>query len=482
MVFIDILVILTYFVLLVIVGIIGSKRAKTPEDYVVAGRNLGFFVYFGCLAAVILGGASTIGTTKLGYQFGLSGMWLVFMLGLGIMLLGTFLVKHISKLKVLTISEFLEIRFNSETRFISALVAAIYALMVAVTQVIGMGTILNVLLGWNLTISMLIAGGIVLFYTILGGMWSVTITDIIQFVIMTVGIFFIMLPISLSKAGGWDNIKSQLPDSYFSLTGIGVQQIFQYFLLFCLGIIVSQDIWQRVFTAKNLKIAQIGTIFAGGYSLLYGIAISIIGMATLVVLPNIKDPQNAFASMALEILPHGLLGIVLAGVMSALMSTASGALLASSTLLSNDIIKRFFYHSKQMTESQYLFISRIVTTVIGLLTVVFAIWIQDVIVALDVAYAILSGAIFVPILFGFFWKKSTPKAAFYSIMISTIVILLGLAIEGIYSTTPIIYGIFTSFVTMVILSLFTPTRQLNKEKNEIIDNHQSANQETKIVT
>lgn len=454
---IDLFIIIGYFAVLIIVGIIGSQRAKTSEDYILAGRNLGFFMYFGCLAAVILGGASTIGTTQLGYEHGLSGMWLVFMLGLGIMLLGIFLIKKITKFKVMTISEFLGRRFNSQTQLISALVAAIYAMMVTVTQVIGMGTILNVLLGWDLTMSMLVGGGIVLFYTILGGMWSVTMTDIIQFLVMTIGIFFIMVPLSISSAGGWSALSVQLPETYFSFTGIGTTQIFHYFLLFALGMVVAQDIWQRVFTAKTMKIARTGTVFAGVYSLLYGLAVSIIGMCAFIVLPNLEQTQNAFASMAIETLPAGVLGFVLAGVISALMSTASGTLLASSTLITNDILKANFF--KDISEKKFLILSRTVTTIIGIATIIFAIWIQDVLVALDVAYAVLSGAIFVPIILGFFWKKSTAKAAFYSIIVSTITILTGLAIEGITSTNPILYGIATSIVVMVVVSLASQKSQ-----------------------
>ncbi|WP_257350876.1 sodium:solute symporter [Pseudalkalibacillus decolorationis] len=448
---IDILIMIGYFAVLVVVGVIGSRRAKTSEDYILAGRNLGFIMYFGCLAAVILGGASTIGTTQLGYEYGLSGMWLVFMLGFGIMLLGIFLIKRITKFKVMTISEFLGKRFNTQTQLISALVASIYAMMVTVTQVIGMGTILNVLLGWNLTTSMLVGGGIVLFYTILGGMWSVTMTDIIQFIVMTIGIFFIMVPMSISSAGGWNQLSLQLPETHFSLSGIGISQIFHYFLLFALGMVVAQDIWQRVFTAKTLKIARTGTVFAGIYSLLYGLAVSVIGMCAFIVLPNLQDTQNAFASMALETLPPGVLGFVLAGVVSALMSTASGTLLASSTLITNDILKTYFF--KDINEKQFLILSRTVTSIIGIAAIIFALWIQDVLVALDVAYAVLSGAVFVPIILGFFWKKATPKAAFYSIIVSTITILIGLAIEGITSTNPILYGIATSVVVMVVVSL-----------------------------
>lgn len=449
----DTVIILLYFAVLIGAGVIGSTKAKTSEDFNLAGRNLGMFMYLGCLSAVILGGAATIGTTKLGYQFGISGIWFVSMIGLGIILLGTIFIKKINSLKVTTISELLGKRYKSETRLLSAIVASIYTLMIAVTQVIGMGTIINVLLGWSITTSMLVGGSIVLFYTILGGMWSVTVTDIIQFVVMTAGIFFIMLPMSLSKVDGLGNLLTTLPETHLDFTTIGYQQIFQYFLLFALGMVVSQDIWQRVFTAKSSKIARTGSIFAGVYSFAYAIAGSIIGMCAFIVLPNLENPQNTFAEMALTILPTGILGLVLASVCSALMSTASGSLLASSTLITNDILKQYFL--KNSTDRQLITASRITTLFIGLIAITFSIWIQDVLVALDVAYAILSGAIFVPLVMTFFWKRATPSSGFYSILISTVVVLVGLFMEGLTSTNPILYGMSAGLISLVGISLFT---------------------------
>ncbi|WP_134701098.1 sodium:solute symporter [Ammoniphilus sp. YIM 78166] len=463
--FIDVIIMLIYFGMIVFVGYLGSKRATTSEEYMVAGRNLGMFMYLGCLAAVILGGASTIGTARLGYEFGISGIWLVTMLGIGIATLGIFLAKKIAGLNVLTISQMLEVRYNKQTGLISAIVAAIYAMMVAVTQIIGIGTILNVLLEWNLTLSMLLGGGIVLFYTMLGGMWSVTMTDIIQFVVMTIGVFFIMFPMSLWKAGGFEALQTQLPESYLNIASIGGDRIFQYLLLFGLGMVVAQDIWQRIFTAKTIKIARQGTIYAGIYSLLYAIVVAIIGMCAFIVIPNLNSTQNTFAAMAITILPNGILGLVLAAVVSALMSTYSGTLLASSTLISNDIIKSFFMPN--ISEKQFLKVSRIITFLIGTLTIIFALWIQDVLVALDVAYAVLSGAVFFPIVLGFFWKRATAKAAFYSIISSTVVVLAGLAIEGITSTNPILYGMATSFIIIIVVSLldFSNQKQVSTDED-----------------
>ncbi|MBS4189724.1 sodium:solute symporter [Bacillus sp. FJAT-49705] len=454
---VDIVIIVGYFVFIAIVGLIGAKKAKTSEDYTVAGRNLNFFMFTACLSALTLGGAATVGTAKLGYQFGLSGMWFVCAQGIGLILISIFLAKKIFHLRVLTIGEMLENRFNVEARLISSLVSATYTTMLTVTQIIAIGSILNVWVGWDVTISILVAGGIVLFYTVLGGMWSVTMTDIVQFTVMTIGVFFIMLPISLGKVGGFAGLQENLPSDHFNLTVMGGVDIFKSILLYTLGIVVGQDVWQRIFTAKTLKISRVGMIVSGGYSFLYAIAVALIGMSALVVLPNLSDPQNAFASIAISVLPAGALGFVLAGVLSALMSTSSGTLLASSTLIVNDIIKRLFMPT--ISERKFLVVSRITTFAIGLFSIVCALWIQDVLVALDIAFAVLSGALFFPIIFGFFWKRVSSRAVFYSIIISTVVIGISLAMKGTTSIVPIFFGLVTS---IIIIFIFTFVESIRK--------------------
>jgi SSS family solute:Na+ symporter len=459
----DTAVMLMYFAVLIIAGFIGSIKAKSSEDFMLAGRNLGMFMYLGCLSAVILGGASTIGTAQLGYEHGISGIWFVTMIGLGIITLGTIFNKRISSIKVTTISELLGKKYNKETRYVSALIATIYTLMITVTQVIGIGSIISVLLDWNFILSMLVGGSIVLLYTILGGMWSVTLTDIIQFVVMTIGIFVFMLPISLSEAGGMGKLFSELPASHFNLLSIGIGDIFQYFLLFTLGMVVSQDIWQRIFTARSQSIARKGSVYAGLYSIIYAIAGSIIGMCAMVLLPNMGNTQNTFANFAIEVLPQGVLGFVLASVCSALMSTASGTLLASSTLITNDFIKVLY---KNKSEKEIIFISRITTLCVGVVAITLAIWIQDVLVALDVAYAILSGAIFVPFVAALFLKNVTPKSGFYAIIVSTIVVMAGLMIEGLSSKNPIIYGMVSGIIIIVSFTFVTVNKKSYQQVNK----------------
>ncbi|MCD4837519.1 sodium:solute symporter [Neobacillus sedimentimangrovi] len=455
----DTIVLLLYFGVLMIVGIIGIKKAKSEKDFLLAGSRLGYFSHVGCLAAVIIGGAATMGSTTLGYEFGISGFWFVSMMGFGIAALGIFVVNKIGGYEVFTISQLLGKRFGEGTQLISAVVTAIYTLMIVVTQVIGMGNVIHVLLGWPVIPSMVIGGGIVLFYTILGGMWSITLTDIIQFAVMTIGIFFIMFPYSIDSVGGLTALFQSVPVSHHSITNIGWDRIFQYFLLYFFGLIVSQDIWQRVFTARSQKVMKGSAISAGIYSILYGLALSIVGMCALVLLPNLGDSQSAFTSLALEILPPGLLGLVLASVCSALMSNASGAIFASATLITNDIIK--VYGKKVRNDQEIIKTSRIVTLGLGVLSIIFSIWIQNILVALDMAYAILSGAIFAPLIIGLYWKRVTSQAAFYSIIASSLVIFTTFMIYGITSTLPIIYGLITGILVIVGVTVLTPVKSLD---------------------
>ena len=161
MTFIDVLVMVVYFAALIIVGIIGVRKAKTAEIYIVAGRNLGLYMFFACLTAVFLGGSSTIGATQLGYEIGLSGIWFVFSMGLGITLFGLLLLNKVMKFELMTISELLGKLFNTQSKLIGALVSAIYTLMITVTQVIAIGVLLSAIFDWALIPSMLFGGGVV---------------------------------------------------------------------------------------------------------------------------------------------------------------------------------------------------------------------------------------------------------------------------------------------------------------------------------
>ena len=446
----DYLVIALYFAVMIGAGYIGLRRARSADDYLVAGRRLGYPMYIGTLSAVVLGGASTIGGVSLGYQYGISGMWLVFMLGLGIIALALLLASRLARLGVYTVSEMLGIRYGRSSLLIGAIVMAAYDLMVAVTSTIAIGTVFNVILGLSPSAAIILSGGIVVLYCVVGGMWSVTLTDILQFIIMTIGIFLILLPLSISQAGGFSGMREQLPASYFDLTAIGGSTIFAYFLLFFFGIMIGQDIWQRVFTARSGSIARWGGVAAGVYCLLYAVAGALIGSAAKVILPNLATPDNAFAEVTKVALPVGLSGLVLAAALAAVMSTASATLLASSTILANDVYAEFFGGGTNRVR-----LSRVFTLIVGVVVLVMSLLVKDVVGGLTVAYDLLSGALLVPIIGALFWQRATGAGALAAMAAGGVVVVVLMLVQGLFANGPIIYGILMSLVVFVVVSLLT---------------------------
>lgn len=449
---VDVAVIVVYFVLILGAGYWGLRRARTADDFLVAGRRLGPFMFTGALAAVILGGASTIGGVGLGYDYGISGMWLVVMIGLGVTALGVLLSTRLSRLGLYTVSEMLQQRYGPAARLLSAVIIAAYALMIAVTSTIAIGTVLDVVVGISSTTAILLAGGIVVIYTVAGGMWSITLTDVAQFVIMTIGIFFALLPIVVVQAGGFSGMADELPASYFDVTAIGGQTIFTYFLLFFFGLMIGQDIWQRVFTARNPGVARWGSVAAGVYCLFYGVAGALVGAAAKVLLPPVQDSDNVFARVTTEVLPVGVSGLVIAAAMAAVMSTASAGLIASSTILANDVYGGFVMRG----DHDRVRANRIATLLMGVATLGISVAVSDVLGALTVAYDLLTGALFVPIVGALFWRRATTIGALSAMVVSSIVVVVLLFTQGLLSNDPILYGMLTSLVVFVGASLVTP--------------------------
>ena len=429
----DLIVLIAYMVGILAAGVWAKVKVTSQDEFLVAGRSVGLWLYSGTLAAIVLGGASTVGGVKLGYQYGISGMWLVFMFGLGILVLSTVLVPRILDLNLYTVPELLARRYSAPARIAGGLVMVAYDFMVAVTATIAGGSVMEVIVGIPRTQAILISSTVMVAYSVVGGMWSLTVTDIVQFVIKTVGILFILLPAAIIHAGGIAAMQAHLPAGFFSLTHIGGAKIFSFFLLYFFGIIIGQDVWQRVFTARSIKVARYGGIAVCVYCLVYAMAGALIGTAGHAFLPPLADPDSAFAYTVNAVLPAGLRGLVLTASLAAMMSTASACLLASSTVLLEDVCLPLRRLSTTGSVTQ----SRVVTFVFGALMTVVASPTSDVIAAVTVAYDILVGALLVPVLGAMLWRRSTGVGALTSIAISGTAVIVLLFAQGIDSDAPI---------------------------------------------
>jgi SSS family solute:Na+ symporter len=477
----NIAIVVVYLVAMLGFGWWGKSRTRNASDYLVAGRRLGPLLYTGTMAAVVLGGASTVGGVGLGYQYGISGMWLVVAIGTGVLLLSLLFAPTIQKLKIYTVSQMLTLRYGHRATRVSGIVMLAYTLMLCATSTGAYATIFVVLFGWDRALSIAVGGAIVLIYSTIGGMWSITLADMAQFVIKTIGVFALMLPFSLAAAGGFDGIRDRAGAEFFSITGIGAQSIITYFVVYTLGLLIGQDIWQRVFTSRTPVVARWGGSAAGVYCILYGVAGAVIGMSASVILPAIESRDDVYADVALNVLPIGVGGLVLAAAVAAMMSTASGALIAAATVARTDVVPFVAGWSGRgatdhdvtgatgatgegTTAEHDVASSRWWVLGLGIVTIALAVVVQDVVAALTIAYDILVGGLLVAILGGLVWRRGNGIGAGASMAAGTLVTLgvmtyleitAEVRYDGIYSNYPIYFGLGASLLVYAVVSLAT---------------------------
>ena len=485
----DSAIVIIYLAAMVGFGVWGRFKAHNQEDFLVAGRRLGGLLYTGTMSAVVLGGASTIGGVGLGYTAGLSGMWLVLSIGLGIIALSLFFAPKIQKLEIYTVSQMLELRYGRGSRFVSGAIMTAYGLMISTTSTVAYATVFHTLFDLNKVWSVLIGGGIVILYSMLGGMWSITLTDFVQFFIQTIGIFLIMLPLVLSKSGGIGQLFSSLPDTHTSPVGIGWQAILGYILIYTLGLLIGQDIWQRVFTARSPGVARWGGFSAGVYCLLYAAAGALIGMAATTIVPGIEVQDDVFAAVVDASMSPVLGGIVLAAALAAMMSTASGSLMAASTVCRQDIVEPILARKDIVPAAAGSFAdgaatdgsaasangtgsgtsarstlvrslvretgdevrdSRIYLIVLGVVTLVLAMIMPSVVEALTVAYNLLVAGLFIPILGGLVFKRGTIVGVMAGMILGAVTTVVVMITMGIYSNEAIYLGLIASLVGYLV--------------------------------
>ncbi|MFH9660797.1 sodium:solute symporter [Streptomyces sp. NPDC017248] len=452
---VDYTVIVVYLAGMLAMGWWGMRRAKSKSEFLVAGRRLGPALYSGTMAAIVLGGASTIGGVGLGYRYGLSGAWMVFTIGLGLLALSVFFSARVSRLKVYTVSEMLDLRYGGRAGLISGVVMWAYTLMLAVTSTIAYATIFDVLFDVNRTVAIILGGAIVVAYSTLGGMWSITLTDMVQFVVKTIGVLLLLLPIAVVKAGGFGAMRDELPAGYFDPLGIGGETIFTYVLIYTFGMLIGQDIWQRVFTARSDRTARWGGTVAGTYCLAYALAGAVIGTAAKVLYPHLGSADDAFATIVKDELPVGVRGLVLAAALAAVMSTSSGALIACATVANNDIWSRLRGLARRSGEHDEVRGNRVFILVMGLAVIGTAIALNNVVEALTVAYNLLVGGLLVPILGGLLWKRGTAGGALAAVAVGGLAVIGLMAGYGILANEPVYYGLLASLAAYVVVSLAT---------------------------
>ena len=442
-----------------IIGVYMYKRVKKSEDFSLARRNLGMTVTLGTLIATQVGANTTLGCGGMSWKHGTVMIWIGIAYVIGYAIYRSFAVR-LRHANIWTAPEVLEKRYGIGTKRLSSVVLVLAVCAVYGAQLLAMGIVLHIIgepFGVSFMVSILVAGGIIVAYTFVGGLWGVAYTDMIQFFIIF-ALLGIIMPVVIFGKIGFNEMKTALDPGMFDFwSGLPFPLILGMLLTYIPAVIIDPTIWQRTMSSRNDTIAKWSPVGAGFFMLYITIIVTFLAMAGRVLMPDIvtkyQTSDYAIPLLITNQLPTVVIGLGLTAIMAVCMSTASSALLIGAVLISKDVIPSF--SRKQLTQERELLFSRVTTLLIGVFGILFALTIKGIFFVLMAAYGIFLAGMFFPIIFGLFWGKATALAAKISIIISSVVLLALHALNKPYGIEPIIPALSVSLVLMIGISLVT---------------------------
>ncbi len=402
----ELIIIAIYFLAVITIGLTSQRKFWRLADFLVAGRKYSSFFIAGSLLATIIGGSATVGLAGLGFSRGLSGSWWLLVGSIGLIFLGFFFAKKVRNYGLYTLPGLIEKQYGRQVALAASVLIVIAWIGVTAGQILAAGKIFSTLgigtpLLWMIIFTVIFVG-----YTLAGGQYAIIRTDILDVIIIFVGIF-IGLGVVLWHVGGIGGLVNALPPDKFAFplsSKFGGTDFLSYLLLIGLTYVVGPDMYARLFCAKDGQTAKVSTLWAAIFIIPFAFGITLIGMGALVLFPQIS-PEQAFPVIITGVLPSFVAGIVLAALVSAVMSSASATLWSASTIMTVNIIGSFSPNDKKSGEIRTLSFSRWGILVIGLASLGLALVLSGVINALLFAYTIYTSGVILPVIAGFYKDK-----------------------------------------------------------------------------
>ena len=472
-----------YLGLMVLIGYLVKDRIKTSEDYLVGGRSFGLFYNSGTLAACFLGGGILIGASGKIFSVGiwdnnLSGGALILIGGflMCLFMAGTFYMPKLWRMKFISLGDLFYVRFGRRTGLLSSVLISVNFLFWVAVQILVFGKIVNAILGWDLEMSILLAMAVICAYTMLGGLFAVCFTDIIQVTVTILGVI-VMVPYCISAVGGWDMFTASYNANLLQLAPqtMEIDPWLAWFAAFAavgLGGIVSPDLMQRAFSAKTPNIARTSAYVAFTILLCFAVLITVLSLAGhilvdkgILVDPHLAaDPELILPVMSKAILPLPLVVLFLGAGLSAVMSAAATALLALSGMISmniyRDVINPNASHATQVR------VTRILVLALGIVATVIALTYPNAAELSAFGFDLILASLFGAMTLGLFWKKTNAIGAAAGMIAGILFRVVGAAIDSgeislVAMAYPAHWYYFTllsplvSIVTTVVVSLAT---------------------------
>jgi SSS family transporter len=476
---IETVVIIIYFIGMILVGIIVSRRVKNSQDYLAAGRRLPFWLVTATLFATWWGGGTILGGSGEAFHGGFHAvMYDPYGAGLTLILAGFLFMKIVHDAKVNTAAQFFSCRYGKwASTWSGVLMVPTYCLWGAV-QLVAIGKVFEFVLGWPYAVTILIGTAIILIYTVLGGMLAVSWTDFFQVVILLIGLI-IIFPLAVRLAGGWSEVKMATPAHFFKIfpargsefappTLGGWAWWWGAILGVGLGTLAAPDLYQRAIVAKTGKIAAGSSLTSGaGYWILGAIpvwlafvAITLIangGMPAAMAEIVEADSEKVILVLTRLVLPPALSGVFIAALLAMIMSSGDSALFAPAAVLANDIWKPLYEKStkKELGDKALMSAARWSVIIIALIALLIGFFAETMYDLLIVAFQLLYHVLFFPIILGVYWKRANAPGAVAGMITGFLFIMIWMALSGTMFPSPEWASTLIPGVVMVIVSLIT---------------------------
>ncbi len=474
--------VVAYLLVTIAVGLWAAKRVHGAKDFVVAGRSLPLYMSVATVFATWFGAETVLSVSATFAKDGLGGIVAdPFGSSFCLVFVALFFARAFYRMDLLTIGDFYRKRYNKPVEVVTSLAITASYLGWTSAQLTALGLVFSVLSGGALSINagILLGAAIVLFYTIWGGMWSVALTDLFQSVVIICGLWAVAWLVSDMAGGTGKVIGAAIEAGKFDFWPKGGAKEWLAFAAawatLALGSIPQQDVFQRVTSAKNESTAVKGTLIGGAVYFAFAFVPIFIAYAALVTDPKLAELFKSEDAREIQrILPDLILGdampmwakvMFFGALLSAILSTASGALLAPSALFTENALKPFVPH---MGDRQFLLTLRIVLVTFTLAALLFALNSKSTMYEMvQNAYKVTLAGAFVPLAAGLFWKRASAGGAMASIVAGLgSWLLMEAFIAGWFSAEPpkeVIWppqfvGLAFGFVGMVLGSLATPAR------------------------
>ena len=412
--------VIVYCLALLGVGVWYSRRVRRAADFFVAGHSLGSGLLFATFFAANLGAGSTVGAAEFGYRSGLSAWWWVGSAGLGSIVLalvaGPPLYRLARRHSLLTVGDFLELRYGRATRLAVATILLVGSPAILAGQIIAAGLVLQISAGIPKLWGTALGGGIATAYFSMGGLRSAARVNALQ-VAVKLAAFLVAVPWMLRASGGWQALEAVAPSQeWLSITGAGRSGTIDLVLMLAPAFIVSPGLVQKLFGARDARSVRLGVGLQGVILLGFSFLPVTLGMLARAHFPDLADTGEALIRLFGDTAPMWLGGLMLAAILSAELSSADAVLFMFSTSLSKDVLAPLA--GRGASSDSLVSIARVSAIAAGLGAIALANWFQSVLSALSFFYSLLTLTLFVPLLAGLFSRRAGQPTALTSIAFS----------------------------------------------------------------